>query len=100
MIHHIIMIKLKPFSGKEEKNEKANEIKTALESLPGKIKEIQFYEVGLNIIESERASDLVIISKFKDLEDLNNYSINPFHQAVVKIIKEYSNSITSVDFEK
>jgi hypothetical protein len=100
MIHHIIIIKLKPFSGREEKLEKANEIKTAMETLPGKIKEIKFYEVGLNIIESDRASDIVLISQFDNHEDLHNYLINPFHQAVAKIIKEYSTHITSVDYEK
>jgi hypothetical protein len=99
MIHHIVMIKLKPFSGNEEKLEKANEIKVALESLPSKINDIQFFEVGINIIESERASDIVLFSKFNNLEELHNYSINPFHQTVVKIIKDYSNHITSVDYE-
>jgi hypothetical protein len=99
MIHHIIMIKLKPYSGKDEKLEKANEIKSALETLPGKIKEIRFYEVGLNIIESDRASDIVLTSKFENQDDLHNYSINPFHQAVTKVIREYASHITSVDYE-
>jgi len=93
------MIKLKAFAGNEEKLEKANEIKIALESLPPKIMEIKFFEVGLNKIESERASDIVLISKFNNLEELHNYAINPFHQAVVKIIKEYSSNTTSVDYE-
>jgi len=93
------MIKLKPFSRKDEKEEKASEIKSALETLPGKIKEIQFYEVGLNVIESDRASDIVLTSKFNNLDDLHNYSINPFHQAVTKIIREFSSHITSVDYE-
>jgi hypothetical protein len=100
MIHHIIMIKLKPFSGKDEKLEKAIEIKNALETLPSKINEIQFYEVGINIIESERASDLVLISKFKNTNELNSYVSNSYHQAVVSIIKEYASNISSVDHEK
>jgi hypothetical protein len=94
------MIKLKPFSGKNEKFEKATEIKNALETLPSKIKEIQFYEVGLNIIESERAADIVLISKFKNIEELNSYVDNADHQNVVKIIKEYASNITAVDYEK
>jgi len=99
MINHIVMIKLKPFSGKEEKLEKANEIKKALEALPALIKEIKFYEVGLNIIESERASDIVLLSKFDNLEDLDTYRVHPEHQKVVTLIGEYAEKVTASDYE-
>ncbi len=100
MIHHIVMIKLKPFSGAQEKLEKANEIKVALDSLPAIIPEIKFYEVGLNIIESERASDIVLISKFDSLETLNVYRVHPEHKKVVALIGEYSEKVSAVDYEK
>jgi hypothetical protein len=100
MIHHIVMIKLKPFSGKEEKLEKANEIKERLEALPSIINEIKFYEVGLNVIESERASDVVLISKFDTLDTLDVYRVHPEHQKVVALIGEYAEKVTAVDYEK
>ena len=99
MIHHIIMIKLKSFWRKDDKIEKAEEIKAALETLPAKIKEIQFFEVGVNINESERSSDIVLISKFRNVEDLNRYCINPFHQSVARIIKEYSTNVSYIDYQ-
>lgn len=99
MIHHIVMIKLKPFSGKEEKLQKANEIKTALERLPSMINEIKFLEVGLNIIESERASDIVLVSQFDSLETLDVYRVHPEHQKVVAKIGEYAEKVTAVDYE-
>ena len=93
------MIKLKPFSGKEEKDKKALEIKNGLEALPELIKEIKFYEVGLNIIESDRASDIVLISKFDSLPKLEAYRIHPEHQKVVKLIGEYAEKVTATDYE-
>ncbi len=100
MIHHIVMIKLKPFSGKEEKLQKANEIKSALESLPALIPEIRFYEVGLNIIESVRASDIVLISKFDSIESLEAYKVRTEHQKVITLIGKSAEKITAVDYEK
>ena len=100
MIHHIVMIQLKAFSGKKEKQEKAEEIKNKLEALPTIIKEIKFYEVGLNIIESERASDIVLISKFDSLIELDVYRVHPEHKKVVALINEYANRVTAVDYDK
>ncbi len=100
MIHHIVMIKLKPFSGKDEKQEKAIEVKNALESLPALISEIKFYEVGLNLLESERASDIVLISKFDTLNTLDAYRVHPEHKKVLALISEYAEKVTAVDYEK
>lgn len=94
------MIKLKSFSGNEEKYNKALEIKAALDKLPSKINEIQFYESGINMKESERSADIALISKFKTLADLESYIVNPNHQAVVEIIQKYSSNITAVDYEQ
>lgn len=100
MIHHIVLIKLKPFSGKDERLEKANEIKNVLEALPELIAEIKFYEVGINILDSERASDIALISKFDSLEALAAYRIHPEHKKALVIINDYAEKVTAVDYEK
>jgi hypothetical protein len=93
------MFKLKSeFSG-NEKTSKANEIKTALEALPSLISQIKFYEVGINVISSERAFDMVLISSFENLETLDEYRVHPEHQKVVALIKENSEASTVVDYE-
>jgi quinol monooxygenase YgiN len=100
MIHHIVMIKLNEFPEKQQKIDALYAIKNSLEELPSKIAEIQFYEVGINILETERSSDIVVVSQFKNLEDLAAYSVNPYHQEVVASIKNISKSITAVDYLK
>lgn len=100
MIHHIVMIKLKTTTDANEKNTFKQKIKNALEGLPSIIEEIRYYEVGLNVVESGRAFDIVLISHFNSLEDLNKYIVHPGHKNVVKTINQYSEHIISVDYEK
>ncbi len=99
MIKHIVMIKLKEFSTDEEKSLKIKDIKVGLENLPKLINEIRFLEVGVNINPSERASDLVLVSDFDSLEDLDVYRVHPEHLKVVDIIKENAAKVTAVDYE-
>jgi hypothetical protein len=100
MIHHVIMFKLKEFPSKDEKLETANVIKNALEALPAKIEQIKSFEIGINILESERAFDIVLVSKFNSLEDLKIYVDHKEHQNVVTLIRKYSEKTVSVDYEK
>ncbi len=99
MIKHIVMIKLKEFSTDKEKTLKINEIKNGLENLPSLIKEIKFFEVGVNINPSERASDLVLVSDFDSLKDLDIYRVHPEHLKVVDVIKENAAKVTAVDYK-
>ena len=61
MIEHIVMIKLKESS---VKNDISKKIKSALEALPNLINEIKYYEIGLNISKSPTANDIVLVSRF------------------------------------
>lgn len=94
MITHVVFFKLA-----EPSKETAQTIKTKLMTLPAKIPQIKHYEVGINIIESERNYDLVLISKFDTLEDLNTYQVHPDHQEVVTYIKSVASSIPAVDYD-
>jgi len=100
MIQHVVMFKMRAFNSKDEKLEILNTIKSALELLPSKIKQIKSFDVGINIIESDRAFDLVLISTFNSIEDLKIYSDNTEHQIVAKLIRTYSEKTFSVDCEK
>jgi hypothetical protein len=69
-----------------------------LESLPGKIEVIRKMEVGLNIVISDRAYDLVLDSSFDSLEDLETYRVHPAHREVVSYIANYKENSAAVDF--
>ncbi len=93
MIVHIVVFRLKP-----EHKEHAPGLKAALDSLPGQIAEIQAYEVGLNEVDSPRAFDMSLYSKFDSYEAMARYQKHPAHQAVLKRLLEASESIHSVDY--
>ncbi|RLA65650.1 MAG: Dabb family protein [Epsilonproteobacteria bacterium] len=91
MLVHIVMFNFK------EKNKKTNIIqaKQMLEQLMGTVPSLRSMDIGLNIIEADRAMDLSIISVFESKEGLDAYDIHPAHQEVLIFIKsvvEYSKS--------
>lgn len=98
MIRHIVMFKLKKTGDESSLAELKNEIKTRLESLPGKIEVIRAMEVGINVVMSERAFDLALVSSFDSLDDLETYRVHPAHREVVDFIAGYKDLSAAVDF--
>jgi len=98
MLNHIVIFKLKDeFQGKK-KDEIAKEIKERLEKLPRLIPEIIYYEVGINSLNDPRAYDLVLISKFENLQALENYKSNEHHKQTLEFILERALDAKVVDF--
>ncbi|MDK2834550.1 MAG: hypothetical protein PWP63_1637 [Methanolobus sp.] len=66
MLKHIVMWKLKETAEGKNKLENVLLMKRMLESLPGRIPEIEFLEVGVNVNHSDAAYDVVLYSEFRD----------------------------------
>jgi len=93
------MFKLKKFDSEIDKQKAIEEIYSSLIHLPNFISEIKSFEVGVNTIESPRANDIVLISEFNSMEDLEVYAVHPEHLKVVEIIKKHNERVSVVDFE-
>ena len=83
MVKHIVMFKLKEFKSEEEKLNKMNEIKQALEALIEKIDILRAIRVDFNINPAE-TWDLILTTELDSLEDVNTYANHPEHVAVAK----------------
>jgi len=94
MIKHVVMFKLADPT--DENKKAAKEIIMAME---GKIEGLLSLEVGINIVESPRAFDLVLTSTHSTLEDLKAYAPHPLHMPVAQYMKKVSTNIASVDYE-
>lgn len=70
-----------------------------LRALEGQIPTLRSMEVGINIKESERAYDLVLIACFDDMAGLAAYDKHPAHEAVRAFIKARRTGTVSVDYE-
>lgn len=96
MIRHVVMFKLREDLDREATE---REIKARLDTLPAKIDVIRQWEVGLNVVPSPRAYDVVLISAFDDLNALQTYQHHPDHVEQVEYLKSVSASIVAVDYE-
>lgn len=94
MLTHVVFFKLI-----ERTPENAQKLREALLSLAGKIPQIKHMEVGVNVVPSERAFDVVLFQKFDALADLQAYQAHPDHQDVLKYILAVTASRASVDYD-
>jgi hypothetical protein len=93
------MFKFNDRDNRENLERNINEMKEKLDALPQIISEIRNFETGVNINPNERAWDLVLVSEFESMEDLEKYRVHPAHQEVVKFFKPLKDMSASVDYE-
>lgn len=98
MLVHIVMMRVKPTFGADEKNRHLNHIKKMLEQLPEQIDTLQLMEVGLNISTKASAFDLVLTSHFADESALEYYRVHPAHQAVLDYMADTIGEVSVVDY--
>jgi len=98
MINHVVIFKLKDFPT-EEKVKILAELKLLLEGLKDKISEVKYLEVGLNYETNAKSSDIVLLTHFESIEDLDKYRVHSEHQKVVARFGEVTESRAAVDYE-
>jgi hypothetical protein len=97
MIKHIVMFKLN--DSLDDKPATVETLKNKLESLKNKINQVVTLEVGKNISDRKAAHDLVLVTEFASVEDLDIYRDHPEHLAIVEYIKKVVGNIVVVDYE-
>jgi hypothetical protein len=98
MINHVVLFKLKDYPETERPMIIA-EMKSLLEGLKGKIDELKFIEVGVNYELNSKSYDMVLISHFNSVEELDKYRIHPEHKKVLARFSELRLERAAVDFE-
>jgi len=96
MIKHIVMMKLHEGQEKEIHKEK---LALLLEGLEGRIPEIRYWEVGRNFSDKAAAFDIVLVSGFDGLDELDVYRVHPEHVKVLDYIRQVVSTIHVVDYE-
>jgi len=99
MIKHIVMWKLEDFADGRTKNENAKIIKEKLEALVGVIPEIVELEVGIDILGTNQSYDVVLVSEFKNLQELDTYAKHPEHVKVGEFVGKVRKDRVAVDYE-
>lgn len=95
MITHIVFFKLA-----EASPENLTLTRDKLLSMNGKIEQLRFLEVGVDVIRSERSYDIALTTRFDSLDDLQAYQVHPYHAGeVVPHMKSVCSAIVAVDYE-
>ncbi|MEN8117144.1 MAG: Dabb family protein [Bacteroidota bacterium] len=97
MINHVVLFKLKEYPA-EEKIEILAELKESLLGLKDKIAKIKYLEVGVNHELETSGYDIVLLSHFETMEDLDTYRVHPDHKKVVERIMETTVSRAAADY--
>lgn len=98
MISHVVLFKLNEYPDEEKKRVIA-EMKSQLEALKDKIKELKFIEVGVNYQLKAKSFDVALITHFDNLEDLDKYRDHPEHIKFVEKVAVWAISRAAVDYE-
>jgi hypothetical protein len=98
MLKHIVLFKLKEHAEGAGKAENARRVKEALESLAKKIPQVRDLEVGINIIPSDAAYDVALITEFADENDLALYIHHPEHVKVAEFVGKVREGRVVVDY--
>ncbi len=94
MVVHIVMFKFKD----EDKKANIKKVESKLNQLAQDLPIIKQMEVGVNFVQSPRAFDLSLYSKFDSKEDLETYATHEKHVEVVNFIKTVVSDIKAVDY--
>lgn len=98
MLKHIVMFKLKERAEGSDRPTNIKALQEKLEALPAQIKEIKFFEVGINSIETGVAYDMVLVSEFESKEALFSYQKHPEHVLVANFVGKVCESRSVVDY--
>lgn len=83
MINHVVFFRLK-----DKSPEGIAKTSQVLLNMRGRIDELVDVQVGADILHSERSYDLVLMTKFRSLADLDVYQVHPVHKDVLVYMKE------------
>ena len=100
MIRHIVLFSFKPEAEGRSKAENVALTKAMLEALPSKIALIRSSMVQTGAPgASDDNYDLLLISDFDSLEDLQSYQVHPDHVAVGEFMRPLRYGRASMDIE-
>jgi hypothetical protein len=99
MVKHIVMWQLKNEVDGKQKPELTADLKKMLLALKNDIPQIVSIEVGINDINHDKNHDLVLITEFKNYDDLATYANHPKHLQVVDFVAKVRTTRAAVDFE-
>ncbi len=99
MIRHVVMWKFKENAEGKTRTENMELVRQRLLALPALIPQIKRLEVGFDVKGTPSSMDVMLLTEFDTLEDLEAYIVHPDHQAVGPIVRAVTEVRAVVDSE-
>lgn len=98
MIKHIVLWRLNGENA-ERRKAQAQEIKTVLEALNGRIDGLRKLEVGIDFSDTPSSAHVVLYSEFGSREALAAYQTHPEHVKAAAVVKAAASERQLVEYE-
>ncbi len=98
MIRHIVGWKFRESAGGSTKRDNILQARQMLESMRGVIPEIRSLEVTLGLPTEPDAQELILVTEFASMEDLELYKRHPAHLAVADFMGKVRQSRVVADY--
>ncbi len=99
MLKHIVMWKFKEEAGGQTKAENMEMMRARLLALPPKIACIRGFEVGRDVLHSEKSFDMCLVADFDSAQAMLEYRAHPEHVPVSQCMKTLIDSRVVIDYE-
>lgn len=99
MIRHVVMWKFKEFAEGKSKEEIMQYIKNSLMALRPLIPQIKLMEIGFDILHTDMSYDMLLITEFDNLSDLEFYKNHPEHKKVSEYVAKVRTGRAVADCE-
>ena len=96
MLKHYVLIKYRKDTGDEHIAEFCKRMLALRTSIP----EIEYLEIGRDILRDARSWDLILIMRFASTGALRSYQQHPEHKKVMAFNQPFVAEVASVDFER
>ncbi len=99
MLRHIVMWKFKPEAGGRTREQNMEMMCARLLALPPRIPCIRGFEVGVDLLHSDKSYDMSLVAEFDDLDGMLEYRAHPEHVPVSQLMKTVIESRVVIDYE-
>jgi hypothetical protein len=96
MLHHYVLIKYQTGTSDEHIAEFCKRMLALRTSIP----DIEYLEIGRDILRDARSWDLILIMRFASTGALRSYQQHPEHKKVMAFNQPFVTEVASVDFER
>ena len=96
MLQHYVLLRYQ----KSVSDEHIAEFCRKMLALRISIADIEYLEIGRDILHDSRSWDLILIMRFASVDALRNYQQHPEHQKVMRFNQPFVADVASVDFEQ